>query len=667
MFPYGNPGEVIDEVAADVEPENGREEDGGQDRAGGAERGHQLQEEQDAAGDEEIGLGGRAEGTRRGGGLDPAAQDEHGGNVLEDEGHEDRRAPPAALGAKPEGDAQEKEHPADGIQVGEARRVAPEHDVAADVERQDDLPGILEKERKDVSGMRHLSADVAGEEIRGVPGDDPAERKGDQEGREREEAEVSPPDAQARSPKAEERQRHDGCQDERRGVSVEPESGDRRRKDQVAALLLLDEADEEPERGRREERDDDLAVAEAAEDQQPRGDARDEERQQGEQTAAKAPGHRERGGEDAQADEDGRELHPEVARSRHRDHGHDEVVVERPRAELEVEWPLAEPDEVEVLADDDDVPVDLGLQGPQAGQAEEDDRRDRHEEGEAVRPEREGEDVAAGPAPAFAGGPVDEDAPRTGLGAVKSEEGLIDCRESVPCSSRRILTAVSSPGSCLYARPEPLGGFSPSPRRPRVVGEWRSAAIRDRGDTGPLRENHEIDLPPPVPDGRRSLRSRRELWEGREAGPGDRPPRSRRDAAPANPAVTVSIAGVPTEVTFPRLDIGQIQDLFDGKRESMARTENANTAVIDLAFQGAREARGLEVITGTMDVGVEVTLTLADKPEPLVFSTKLVQQTTEPTVRVDFGGVQKFTRARVQIANLNGGDGHIHIYEMAFK
>ena len=99
----------------------------------------------------------------------------------------------------------------------------------------------------------------------------------------------------------------------------------------------------------------------------------------------------------------------------------------------------------------------------------------------------------------------------------------------------------------------------------------------------------------------------------------------------------------------------------------MARTENANTAVIDLAFQGAREARGLEVITGTMDVGVEVTLTLADKPEPLVFSTKLVQQTTEPTVRVDFGGVQKFTRARVQIANLNGGDGHIHIYEMAFK
>lgn len=138
-------------------------------------------------------------------------------------------------------------------------------------------------------------------------------------------------------------------------------------------------------------------------------------------------------------------------------------------------------------------------------------------------------------------------------------------------------------------------------------------------------------------------------------------------ATPADSAVTISIAGVQTEVTFTRLDMGQILDVFDGKRESMARTENATTAVIDLAFQGALEASSLEVITGTMDVGLEVTLTLADKPEPLVFSTKLVQQTTEPTVRLDFGGTQKFKRARVEITNLNGGDGHIHIYEVVFK
>ncbi len=136
---------------------------------------------------------------------------------------------------------------------------------------------------------------------------------------------------------------------------------------------------------------------------------------------------------------------------------------------------------------------------------------------------------------------------------------------------------------------------------------------------------------------------------------------------PASPVATISIAGVQTGVTYPRLDMGEIQNLFDGKRDTLARTENATTAVIDLAFQATREASGLEVITGTMDIGVKVTLTPTEKPDPLVFSQSLVQQSAEPTVRFDFGGVQKFQRAKVEITNLNGGDGHIHIYEVTFK
>jgi hypothetical protein len=47
-------------------------------------------------------------------------------------------------------------------------------------------------------------------------------------------------------------------------------------------------------------------------------------------------------------------------------------------------------------------------------------------------PNREGEDVAAGPAPAFPGVPADEDASRIAGGAVVSEGGLIDGGESVP-------------------------------------------------------------------------------------------------------------------------------------------------------------------------------------------------------------------------------------------
>ncbi|HEX7580453.1 MAG TPA: hypothetical protein VF580_10665, partial [Thermoanaerobaculia bacterium] len=138
-------------------------------------------------------------------------------------------------------------------------------------------------------------------------------------------------------------------------------------------------------------------------------------------------------------------------------------------------------------------------------------------------------------------------------------------------------------------------------------------------------------------------------------------------AVPVNLTEIISIDGVLVDVTHPKFDLGQLLDLFDGKRETMARTENATTAVIDLAFQGTKKAAGVDVITGTMDVGLKVTLTLVGKAEPLVLSKTMVQQTTEPVVSLDFGGVQEFKRAKVEVTNLNRGDGHIHIYEVKFK
>jgi len=134
-------------------------------------------------------------------------------------------------------------------------------------------------------------------------------------------------------------------------------------------------------------------------------------------------------------------------------------------------------------------------------------------------------------------------------------------------------------------------------------------------------------------------------------------------------AVTESIAidGARVDVSHPRFDVGRIQDVFDGKRETLARTEDATTALLDLAFREGRKASGIEVITGTMDVGLEVTLTRAGEPEPLAFRGAMTHQTTEPTLALDFGGVREFERAVVRITNLNGGDGHLHLYEVKFR
>jgi hypothetical protein len=67
-----------------------------------------------------------------------------------------------------------------------------------------------------------------------------------------------------------------------------------------------------------------------------------------------------------------------------------------------------------------------------------------------------------------------------------------------------------------------------------------------------------------------------------------------------------------------------------------------------------------------MDVGLKVTLTTTSKPEPLVFSGTLLKQIT-PTIHLDFGGTHEVKKIKLEITNLNGGDGHIHIYEVKFK
>jgi hypothetical protein len=146
-------------------------------------------------------------------------------------------------------------------------------------------------------------------------------------------------------------------------------------------------------------------------------------------------------------------------------------------------------------------------------------------------------------------------------------------------------------------------------------------------------------------------------------------------AAPPAPAVqamggsttsTTELDGLLVEVVHSKLDMGQIKDLFDGDNGTLIRTENAKTALFDLAFQGTKKVSGVEVKTSTMDVGLKVTLTATGKPDPVVFSETLLGK-TDPTISVDFGGTYETSRIKLEISNLNEGDGHVHLYEVKFK
>ena len=115
------------------------------------------------------------------------------------------------------------------------------------------------------------------------------------------------------------------------------------------------------------------------------------------------------------------------------------------------------------------------------------------------------------------------------------------------------------------------------------------------------------------------------------------------------------------DVAHSKFDGGRSEDIFDSDSTTLARTENANPATVELRYSTPRPVKSVTATTGTMDVGLTVTVT-PEQGEPKVFTKEWRQLPNDPTVTLELdpkGIVAK--KVRVDIKNLNGGDGHIHI------
>jgi hypothetical protein len=146
-----------------------------------------------------------------------------------------------------------------------------------------------------------------------------------------------------------------------------------------------------------------------------------------------------------------------------------------------------------------------------------------------------------------------------------------------------------------------------------------------------------------------------------QAGPAVAPPTPGPTADSALVVDRLTVDNQAIEVAHSKFDGGRSEDLFDTDTNTLARTESANPATVELRFGTPRSVRSVTTTTGSMDVGLTVTVT-PDQGEPKVFSKEWRQLPNDPTVTLDLdprGIVAK--KVRVDIKNLNGGDGHIHI------
>ena len=117
-----------------------------------------------------------------------------------------------------------------------------------------------------------------------------------------------------------------------------------------------------------------------------------------------------------------------------------------------------------------------------------------------------------------------------------------------------------------------------------------------------------------------------------------------------------------TQVSHSKWDGGQTSDMFDTNTVTMARTENANPAIVELRLPEARPLHGLSVVMGGAEFRVTAVLTPAGGGAPKTFSKDFRNTGADPKLDLEFDtGNQPIESVRIEILDLDSNDGHIHI------
>jgi hypothetical protein len=131
---------------------------------------------------------------------------------------------------------------------------------------------------------------------------------------------------------------------------------------------------------------------------------------------------------------------------------------------------------------------------------------------------------------------------------------------------------------------------------------------------------------------------------------------------------TVMIDGQPALVKYSYLDIGEIQQLFDGDDETLLRTMEANPFQVQVQFSRPRRIRQVWVRVG----GVPSRLTLrvfgADGGALAVVERDLPETSDPRTAELDLPAEMEVSQVRLEALSSNDGEpAHVHLWEMKFK
>lgn len=113
------------------------------------------------------------------------------------------------------------------------------------------------------------------------------------------------------------------------------------------------------------------------------------------------------------------------------------------------------------------------------------------------------------------------------------------------------------------------------------------------------------------------------------------------------------------------LDIGTIEQAFDGDANTLLRTWEANPMVIEMAFTQPRLIGGIELIIGSAQIEVTVQLDAANHSQPVKFQSILRGSVQQPKVVLQFPEAYRSQSLHLELQDIHQGEpGHVHLWEI---
>jgi hypothetical protein len=130
---------------------------------------------------------------------------------------------------------------------------------------------------------------------------------------------------------------------------------------------------------------------------------------------------------------------------------------------------------------------------------------------------------------------------------------------------------------------------------------------------------------------------------------------------------SLEIDQYPVQVAYSMLDMGTIDNLFDGDENSLVRTFEANPLKLQLDFEQPRTLQGVALKVGGTSTHIGVVLQDA-QGNPVMEVEKSVEEQTVPRfVELDWDQIE-VSRISISVTSKDVGEpAHVHLWEVTFK